>query len=273
MNRIKIIIGFGGKLDHKEIDFIFKLIPREEVLFVGAVVNDLIGGSELPPCQSGKCDKDACRQKKENEARKSWYRYFGENCKKSHCKYTIHKEDGCSSTELMRETHYADLMIINQETYRGQVKNEAGDQVPFRSLLTQSGCPVLVIPANTMEIDQVVMTFDGSTRAMHGIKQFSYLLSELGQNLPVTVLTTYCEEGPSAMEEKLFIEYLKQHFHNLALHKLSDETEHTIYTAVGLNSNTLMVVNNPSPENLTVLGNLLNSDDSIVPFKLYTQTV
>ena len=200
------------------------------------------------------------------------YSYLAENCKDAGCKHIIHKEDGCLPHDLIRETQYADLLVISQQTYNAKVKGTPGEElVPFRKILESGGCPVLVLPRDARDIEQVVMTFDGSAVAMRGIKQFSYLLPELGNTLPVTVLTTYCEEGPSSPEEKLFIEYLKQHFNNLALHKLSDDTEHTIYSAVGLNTRTLMVVNIPSPRNLPILSVLLNCEDTLVPFKLFTQ--
>jgi hypothetical protein len=273
MNRKKIILGFGGKLDLNELEFVFKLIPHQHVLFVGAVVNELIGTEAFPPCQSGTCKTESCQQKKERKARKAWYQELADQCKKSGSRYIIHKDDGCLSGELFRETNYADLLIINQQAYRSKVKNAEGEIVPFKKMLEQSGCPVLVLPVNTVDVDQVVMTFDGTAKSLNGIKQFAYLLSELGQSLPVTILTTYCEEGPLDLDEKLFIEYLKQHFSSVALHKLSDDSEHTLYSAVGLNANTLMVVNNPSPKNLRILSNVLNSEDSSVPFKLFTQPI
>lgn len=241
---------------------------------MGAVINELEGVPELLPCRGGNCNEteQSCRQKKERKARQELFHYLAENCKEAGCRHIIHKDDGCHPQDLIRETQYADLLIISQQTYNAKVKSGPGEElVPFRKILENGGCPVLVLPGDAREIEQVVMTFDGTAVAMRGIKQFSYLLPELGNKLPVTVLTTYCEEGPPSLEEKLFIEYLKQHFTNLALHKLSDDTEHTIYSAVGLSTRSLLVVNNPSPRSLPVLNVLLNSEDPMVPFKHFTQ--
>lgn len=276
MNRKKIIIGFSGSIFNKqEIDFAFKFLPHQDMLYVGAVVNDLEGVPQMPPCQGGgNCNnsEQACMQKKERKARQALYRYLADTSNEASCRHIVHKEDGCYPHELIRETQYADLLIISQQTYNARVKAAPGEEpVPFRKILEKGGCPVLVLPRNAREIEQVVMTFDGSANAMRGIKQFSYLLPELGNDLPVTVLTTYSEEAPPSLEEKLFIEYLKQHFSNLALHKLSNDTEHTIYNAVGLNTHTLLVVNNPSPQNLPILSELMNGEEALVPFKLITQ--
>ncbi len=275
MDRKKIVIGFaGGTFDKQEIDFTFKFLPNKHMLYVGAVINELEGVPQVLPCQGANCSGggQACVQKKERKARQQLYKYLADKCEELGCRHIIHKEEGCQPHELIRETQYADLLIISQQTYNAYVKRAHEEKpVPFRKLLENVGCPVLVLPENSREIEQVVMTFDGTAAAMRGIKQFSYLLPELGGNLPVTVLTTYCEEEPPFMEEKLFIEYLKQHFANLAVHKLNDETEHTIYSAVGLNTRTLMVVNNPSPRNLPMLSKLLNSEETLTPFKLFTQ--
>jgi hypothetical protein len=273
MSRKKIVIGFSGSIFYKpEIDFVFKFLPHTDMLYVGAVINELEGVPRFMPCQGSSCDEQACRQKKEKKGRQKLYAYLADNCAEAGCRHIIHKEEGCLPHELIRETQYADLLIISQHTYNAKVRTGPEEApVPFRKLLESAGCPVLVLPRDASEIEQVVMTFDGSANAMRGIKQFSYLLPELGNELPVTVLTTYCEEGPPSLEEKLFIEYLKQHFSNLALHKLSDDTEHTIYSAVGLNTRTLMVVNNPSPQSLPILSELLNREDAVVPLKLITQ--
>ena len=273
MNRIKIVLGFGGSnFDKRELDGIFKFLPHSNMLYVGAVINDLDGIPGVMPCQSSKCKgkESTCVQKKEKKARQELYAYLAEKCEETSCKYIIHKDDGCLPHELIRETQYADLLIINQETYNAMVINE-GESIPFRILLEIAGCPVLVLPKDMAKIEQIVMTFDGTAIAMRGIKQFSYLLPDIGNQLPVTVLTTYSEEGPPNIEEKLFIEYLKQHFTNLALHRLCNDTEHTIYSAVGVDATTLLVVNNPSPQNLPILSKLLDCEEVVSPVKLFTR--
>lgn len=273
MNRIKIVLGFGGSsFDKRELDGIFNFLPHSHMLYVGAVINNLHGVPAIMPCANLKCNGKAiiCVQKREKKARQELYAYLSEKCKESSSKYIIHKEDGCLPQEFIRETQYADLLIINQETYNASVNNE-GESMPFRILLELAGCPVLVLPKDIANVEQVVITFDGTATAMRGIKQFSYLLPDVGYRLPVTVLATYGEDGPPSMEEKLFIEYLKQHFTNLALHKLCNDTEHTIYSAVGVNAKTLLVVNNPSPQNLPILSKLLDSEEVISPIKLFTR--
>jgi len=273
MNRIKIVLGFGGSsFDKRELDGIFKFLPHSNMLYVGAVINDLDGIPGVMPCQSSKCKgkESTCVQKKEKKARQELYAYLAEKCEETSCKYIIHKDDGCLPHELIRETQYADLLIINQETYNAMVINE-GESIPFRILLEIAGCPVLVLPKDMAKIEQIVMTFDGTAIAMRGIKQFSYLLPDIGNQLPVTVLTTYSEEGPPNIEEKLFIEYLKQHFTNLALHRLCNDTEHTIYSAVGVDATTLLVVNNASPQNLPILSKLLDCEEVVSPVKLFTR--
>lgn len=273
MNRIKIILGFGGvNFDKRELDRIFKFLPHSNMLYVGAVINDLEGIPQIMPCESSRCNGNglACIQKKEKKARQELYTYLAEKCEETNCKYIIHKDEGCLPHDLIRETQYADLLIINQETYNARVINN-GETIPFRILLEIAGCPVLVLPKDMANIEQIVMTFDGTATAMRGIKQFSYLLPDIGNSLPVTVLTTYCEEGPPSMEERLFIEYLKQHFTNLALHKICNDTEHTIYSAVGVNANTLLVINNPSPQNLPLLSKLMDCDELVSPMKLFTR--
>lgn len=277
MNRKKIITAFGGSFfDRKEIDFIFKFVPHRDMLHVGAVILGLEGLPELLPCMKGKCKNggEACIERKERKFRQQLYSYMSEKCAEVGCRHIVHKEDGCTPEQLLKETQYADLLVISQQNYAATVRNSEGVSLLISQMLEKCGCPVLVLPEQSPEIDQVVLTFDGSTAAMNGIKQFSYLLPELGRTLPITVLTTYDPSHmPSAQEEKLFIEYLRQHFDNLALHKLIDGAEHTLLRVVGLSPRTLMVVNNPSPQNLPLLNHLLAKEKPFTPFKFIAQAV
>jgi hypothetical protein len=90
--------------------------------------------------------------------------------------------------------------------------------------------------------------------------------------LPVTILATYDPAtAPLASEEKLFIEYLKEHFGNVAFHKVDQHTEHTLLSAVGLNEKSLVIINDRSPEELKLLNSLLTPDsDTMIPVELYT---
>lgn len=255
-----------------EIDFTLDYLAQPGMLLVGAVLTDLSGVQEHLPCAESKCKGGglACVQKKVQRDRDKLYTYLQDKSKELGARAVIHQEGGCTIEALMKETRYADLLVISQETYLATTNEELPR--PVSSVLEQCFCPVLVLPPKKAELQQLIMTFDGSVRAMNGIKLFSYLMAEPNLQLPATVLTTYPQGYVMpASEEKLFIEYLKQHFSSVGLHRLCESSEHTLATAVGLNENALVVVNNPSQQNLPLLRKLLNGAATLhAPFRLYT---
>lgn len=260
MNRKKIIVGFsGGRFDKKEIDFISKFLPHSNMLYVGAVINDLEGVAQVLPCQREGCKGggQACIEKKERKARQELYRCLAESCKEAGCRHLIHNEDGCMPVELIEETCFADLLILSRQTYNARLKSTSETEaVPFRELLESSQCPVLVLPEPDAEIEQVVITFDGSAAAMHDIRQFSFLLSESGSQLPVSILTTYGQDTAPSPEEKLFTEFLKKQFGRLSFQSLKS-SKPTACSTLSLDAGTLLLVSNPSQQNLPVLDGLL----------------
>lgn len=256
-----------------EIDFTLSYLAQPTMLLVGAVLTDLQEVPEQQPAESMQsADRAAIGHKIGHRDRTRLYKYLQEQCKEIGARAVIHQENGCTIEALMQETRYADLLVISQETYLAMTR-EPGARLVSK-VLEQCHCPVLVLPSDQANLEQVVMTFDGTLRAMDGIKQFAYLLGEVAQQLPITVLTTYGESHQiPAAEEKLFIEYLKQHFSNVGLHRLTEGSEHTLKTAVGLDENALVVVNNPSPQNLPLLRRLLNGVATLhAPLRLFTQS-
>jgi hypothetical protein len=269
----KIIIGFGSsEFSELEIDFTLRYLAQPKMLVVGTVITDLLVANSHAGCSEASCDGNghSCVHKNTQRDRTRLYHYLQEQCKDLGAKSIIHQESGCTLEVLMHQTRYADLLVLSQETYLASV---AGPHpLPVSKVLEACSCPVFVLPSQPADLEQVVMTFDGSARAMGGIKQFTYLLDGLAQKLPITILSTYNHNTElPASEEKLFIEYLKQHFSNVALHRLTEGSEHTLLSAVGLNERALVVVNNPSPKNLPMLKKLLYGSAMLhPPLRLYT---
>lgn len=272
----KILIGFGSnKYSELEVDFTIRYLAQPKMLLVGAVLNDLEGVEQHQPCEESrtKGSAQACVQKKVSKDRHRLHAYLHERSETIGSKAVIHQDGSITLEALMHETRYADLLVISQATYLASTPS-GGQLTPVSRVLEKCDCPVLVVPPQPTALEQVVLTFDGSARAMAGIKQFAYVLAGLAQKLPVTVLATYTDANElTAAEEKLFIEYLKQHFKDVALHRICENSEHTLLSAVGLNENALVVVNNPSPQNLPLLKKLLDGAATLhTPLRVYTHT-
>lgn len=270
----KILIGFGGStFQSQEIDFVSKYLVQDDSLVVGAFLTDLQGVATHQPCKKDGCNTSpACVNKKAQRDRAKMAAYLQQAGEQSAFRTLIRREQGTSLHEFLQESRYADLLVISQRTWRA--KAATPELRAVSDLLSQCECPVLVVPDKAETFEQVVLTFDGSREAMQGIKQFLYLVPELAKDLPVTVLATYCDGcEPPAAEEKLFVEYLKQHFKGVAMHRLCEASEHTLISAVGLNERSLVIVNNPSPKELRIMHGLLNpNEEKPVPVEMFTRT-
>jgi nucleotide-binding universal stress UspA family protein len=269
----KILIGLPeGTFQTQEIDFAGKYLVGENSLVVGTFLTDLVGDAR-PKLRENVTEKGtpAAKSRKTPSSRTQLATYLREQGKLKGYKTIVRREQGSTLLELLQESRYADLLVISQQSWRAEASFPL--RQPVSQLLAQCECPVLVIPNEPEAFEQVVLTYDGTKEAMKGIKQFLYLLPELAKNLPLTVLATYFEGSePTALEEKLFIEYLKQHFTGVGMHRLCENSEHTLISTIGLNERTLVIINNPSPMELSLLHALLYPDKALpAPLELYTQ--
>ncbi|WPP52083.1 hypothetical protein [Catalinimonas niigatensis] len=151
-----------------------------------------------------------------------------------------------SVKELLIDSHYADILIIKSYNFYALCAYY-GQKKPMQEILKKAGCPVLVIPDQPGNIEQIILIYDGTASALHAIKVLRMVLPDLCRLLPVTVLIPYSygNDHFSAHEEKLLIEYLRLHFKDLGIHKICENSIHTIHFAIDTEKKALIVNNHP----------------------------
>lgn len=154
----------------------------------------------------------------------------------------------CTSSvkELLTESHYADLLIIRSDNFYALCAYY-GQKKTMQEILKKSGCPTLIIPDEVGNIEQIVLIYDGTASALYAIKSLRMALPDLCLQLPVTVLipSSQANEQVTANEEKLLIEYLRLHFKDLGVHKVCENSIHTIHFAIDTEKKALIVNNHP----------------------------
>jgi hypothetical protein len=155
-------------------------------------------------------------------------------------KLIIRSENGLKPSDLSREIRYTDL-IIHHST---QSEADKLQHLPanFTKLLVQSKVPLLIVPDDLSDIKEVFLTCDGSVESIKSIKQFCVLMSDFCRANKVTLLEfnhDVMQFQPS--EEKLLIEYLKQHCNNLGIYKISNESPDKILKLINFNKNAMVV--------------------------------
>ena len=75
--------------------------------------------------------------------------------------------------ELLHETIYADLLVINKsETFTHYEKEPPTEFI--RDLLTDVQCSVLIVPKKYYSIDQLVLLYDGEPSSVYAFKMFTF---------------------------------------------------------------------------------------------------
>ena len=136
---------------------------------------------------------------------------FEEGCKEAKINYSIHRDRKSAFEELIHETVFADLLVIDAwETFSYIETGLPGWFI--KNVLHHVHCPVLVVPKKFHPIEKLVLLYDGSPSSVHAIRMFNYILPEM--NLLSTRLVSAKEDSFSLHlpDNKLLKEWMKRHF-------------------------------------------------------------
>lgn len=154
------------------------------------------------------------------------------------------RPEGASVKELLHDTRYADVLIISRENFLTNISYK-GQTMPLSQALAEAQCLVLVVPAAWKALQEIMLIFDGHAASFAAIKKLVTAFPSLCLSLPTTLIVVQSKKLSlfSRQEEKMLIDYLKFHCHNLAVHKVCSASSHTIQAAMALNHNALLVIN------------------------------
>ena len=135
---------------------------------------------------------------------------FKETCVKKNISYNIHHDRNIPLREIIKESRFADLLILDAKT--SFITN--GEEAPtgfVKKVLMAAECPVIVAPECFTGIDEIVFAYDGSPSAVFAIKQFTYLFPGLDEK-KVTLLQINEFESHAVEERHQITEWLKSHY-------------------------------------------------------------
>jgi len=213
----KIIAAFDGlKFSESTRDQSIQLAKQNNAHLVGVFLEDgtyqsyktydlLIKEGGIIGSTKKKLDK------KDSKKRASAVSNFEASCQKANVKYAIHRDRNIAIQELLHESIYADLLIVDSfETLSHY------DQKPptlfIRDLLAEVQCPVLAVPHTFNDIKKLVLLYDGEPSSVHAIKMLSYTLPSLKQS-PVEILSVKSINQTLGLpDNKLMKEFMCRHF-------------------------------------------------------------
>ena len=150
-------------------------------------------------------------QEKDKKTREISVKKFETACQEAGTNFSLHHDRSISLQELLHESIYADLLIIDSKETLTHYEEEIPTRF-IRDLLTDVQCPVLLVPQKYEPIKKIVLLFDGEPSSVHAIKMFSYILEPL-KHLPTEVITVKgMKKNLHVPDNKLLKEFMKRHY-------------------------------------------------------------
>jgi nucleotide-binding universal stress UspA family protein len=148
---------------------------------------------------------------KDKKTRKMSVIKFGAACEDAGINYSIHHDTSVAIQELLHESIYADMIIIDS----AETLTKYTEDLPtrfIRDLLTDVECPVLLVPNEYKPIQKISLLYDGEPTSVYAIKMLSYILESF-KNLPIEVITV---KNPKQIlnvpDNRIMREFMKSHF-------------------------------------------------------------
>lgn len=158
----------------------------------------------------------------DSEEIKSTIAKFEKECQNNDIEYKVHRAyDDSSIATLIKESRFADLMLLGSETYyKDYGVNKVSEYLV--ETLKDIECPAIVIPEHYVFPKCNIIAYDGSKSCMHAIKQFAYLFPELANNKTIVVYSKE-DETHEIPDQILLEEFAVKHFKDVTIFKNNAE--------------------------------------------------
>jgi hypothetical protein len=212
----KIIAAFDGlKFSQSTLDYSINMARLTNAYLYGVFLDDftytsykiynLVG-------KEGMIEQQLKNYTEKDKARRDKSAFnFEKSCKKTGLNFGIHHDRNIAIKELLHESIYADLMIID----RKETLTHYPEKIPtrfVRDLITDIQCPVLLVPQNYKPFDKIVVLYDGEPSSVHALKMFGYMFPML-KHLPAEVISVKNANSDLHVPDfKLMKEYIKLHY-------------------------------------------------------------
>jgi len=167
-------------------------------------------------------------------------RWFNEKCIGEETKHDLHTDPGIPIKELIIESRYADLVIVDSETsfnrpYQGSPTGFVKD------FLNHAECPVVVAPESFEGIDEIVLAYNGSSSSVFAIKLFTYLFPQLSDK-KVSIIQVSDNGKWNEKEKDKLAEWVKDHYDRFDFISLKGEADTALFDYLWKRKNVFLVM-------------------------------
>jgi hypothetical protein len=183
----------------------------------------------------------AIRERVDKEVRERSVEQFKAQCQASEVPYTIHHDRSIAIQELLHESIYADLLVIDGKESLTHYEEEKPTRF-MRDLLGEVQCPVLVVPDQFHMIDKIIFLYDGEPSSVYAMRMFNYLFQPL-KHLPGVVLTINADSDLLYVpDNRLVKEYMKRQYPEVEFKVLKGEPAREIIRYVKEEGKNILLV-------------------------------
>lgn len=230
----KIIAAFDGlKYSVATEENAVHLASQQNALLVGVFLYDLNYHSyrvyDLISEKTGSFDTKLQDQLNERDAtlRQAAIHRFKQACDKAGVRYLVHEDHNAAVRELVTESIYADLLIMDKnETF-----SPVGEELPTsfsRDLLPHLQCPVLVVTGNRRKIRELVLLYDGEPSSVHAIKMLSYVMPDVTSVYAEVLTVIKPGQDLQLPDAGLITEFIYRHFPHTHFQTVEGDPENEI---------------------------------------------
>ena len=152
---------------------------------------------------------------------------FRQCCESRGADARIHRDRGIPLDEVIEESRFADLLIVDVETSFARKKGSVPGKF-VKDVLQEAECPVLLAPYTFHAIEEIIFAYNGSPSSVFAVKQFTYLFPEW-RNKKATILNVK-EENDNAIEHQYKMkEWLQAHYDNVELKVLTGDPSDQLF--------------------------------------------
>jgi len=167
-------------------------------------------------------------------------RAFALACSSKGIRCLENKDSIFSAADIVKETRFADLLIIGGQTSIGTLA-ETPPTALVKEILSKSECAVIIAPLDFTGIEEVIFAYDGSESSMYAIKQFTYLFPQFSVER-VIYLQVNNQEGDEVVSHEKFSAFLQMHYSAVGYHVLHGKAGDELFAYLLTKKNILVVI-------------------------------